>query len=65
MRHAHQRPMNGQRILAKPSAISEEFLDEIGDLLQTTVTERDRIELEHGTTSRYFAIRQEERWGRL
>lgn len=43
----------------------DEIYEEVNDLLTTRLTERDRIELEQGTASRHFALRQEERWGRL
>lgn len=47
------------------TAMCDEWIEEIDDFLMTHVTPRDRSELEQGNASRQFALRQEERWGRL
>lgn len=52
---------NGKLGPARPTAMSDEHMDDVDEILTTTLSERDRRELEQGNASRTMAIRRQER----
>lgn len=54
--HVHLKKMGW-----KPTAMLEEYMDELNGFLTTEVSERDRIELELSNASRVMAERRRER----